>query len=160
MQPLHRLMNGRNHRRHRRTRRAVGWPPAQRLLVWVAALNRRSPPALSLNNATSLQVCVAVMAGMVWCIEHPGAGIVEPDEIEFRRILDICLPYLGPVVGAYLDWTPLADRGWLFPEELDRRDPWQFIDIRRRLMVLQRLKGPLKADVDQHRRAVCKPLGD
>ena len=82
------------------------------------------------NNATSLQVCIAVVAGMVWCIEHPRAGVVEPDEIDFRRVLDICLPYLGPVVGAYTDWTPLANRGLLFSEELDREDPWQFANIR------------------------------
>ena len=82
------------------------------------------------NNATSLQVCIAVLAGMVWCIEHPQAGIVEPEEIDFRRILEICLPYLGPVVGAYTDWTPLAGRGLLFAEQLDPQDPWQFLNIR------------------------------
>jgi homospermidine synthase len=82
------------------------------------------------NNATSLQVCIAVLAGMVWCIEHPTAGVVEPDELDFRRILDICMPYLGPVVGSYSDWTPLEGRGVLFPEDLDLGDPWQFKNIR------------------------------
>ncbi|HLI13240.1 MAG TPA: saccharopine dehydrogenase C-terminal domain-containing protein [Alphaproteobacteria bacterium] len=82
------------------------------------------------NNATSLQVCIAVLAGMVWCMEHPEDGVVEPDELDFRRMLDICMPYLGPVVGVYSDWTPLAGRGVLFPEEVDRRDPWQFKNIR------------------------------
>jgi homospermidine synthase len=82
------------------------------------------------NNATSLQVCIAVLGGMVWCIEHPGEGIVEPDEIDFRRILEIAMPYLGTVVGAYSDWTPLAQRGELFPELLDHDDPWQFKNIR------------------------------
>jgi homospermidine synthase len=82
------------------------------------------------NNATSLQVCIAVLAGMVWCIEHPSEGVIEPDEVDFRRMLDICLPYLGPVVGAYTDWTPLVRRGELFAEELDSADPWQFKNIR------------------------------
>ena len=50
------------------------------------------------NNATSLQVTAAVLAGMVWAIEHPRAGIVEPDEIDFARILEIARPYLGEVV--------------------------------------------------------------
>jgi homospermidine synthase len=45
-------------------------------------------------------------------------------------MLEICLPYLGPVVGAYSDWTPLIDRGNLFPEELDLTDPWQFKNVR------------------------------
>ena len=40
------------------------------------------------------------------------------------------MPYLGPVVGVYSDWTPLAERGLLFPEPLDEEDPWQFKNIR------------------------------
>jgi homospermidine synthase len=82
------------------------------------------------NNATSLQVCVAVLAGMIWCMENPTSGVVEPDELDYRRILDICMPYLGPVVGAYSSWTPLDRRAELFPEDLDRGDPWQFKNIR------------------------------
>ena len=82
------------------------------------------------NNATSPQVTAAVLAGMVWAVEHPVRGIVEPEEIDYERILDITRPYLGDVVGTYGDWTPLADRERLFSEELDRDDPWQFKNIR------------------------------
>jgi len=82
------------------------------------------------NNATSLQVTAAVLAGVIWAIEHPRSGIVEPDEMDFARILEICRPYLGDVVGVWGDWTPLADRERLFPEDLDRDDPWQFKNIR------------------------------
>jgi homospermidine synthase len=82
------------------------------------------------NNATSLQVTAPVLAGMIWAIENPGRGIVEPEEIDFRRILDLTMPYLGPVIGAYGDWTPLEDRERLFPEDLDRGDPWQFKNFR------------------------------
>ena len=48
------------------------------------------------NNATSLQVTAAVLAGLVWAMENPNNGITEPDDIDFRRALDICRPYLGP----------------------------------------------------------------
>jgi homospermidine synthase len=82
------------------------------------------------NSATSLQVTAACLAGMVWAIENPRRGLVEPEEVDFRRILDICRPYLGELVGVYTDWTPLQDRGLLFPEELDRSDPWQFRNVR------------------------------
>ncbi|MGH8131059.1 MAG: homospermidine synthase [Steroidobacteraceae bacterium] len=82
------------------------------------------------NSATSLQVTVTALSGMIWAIENPAMGIVEPDEIDFRRNLEICMPYLGPVVGKYTDWTPLFDRGRLFPEDLDESDPWQFKNIR------------------------------
>jgi homospermidine synthase len=82
------------------------------------------------NSATTLQVTVAVLAGMVWAMENPNRGIVEPDEMDYRRCLEICNPYLGPVVGQYTDWTPLSDRERLFPEDLDKTDPWQFKNVR------------------------------
>ncbi|MBI3516979.1 MAG: homospermidine synthase [Proteobacteria bacterium] len=82
------------------------------------------------NNATSLQVTATALAGMIWAIENPSASLVEPDEMDFARILEITLPYLGDVVGVYSDWTPLADRTRLFPEDLDRADPWQFKNFR------------------------------
>jgi homospermidine synthase len=78
------------------------------------------------NSATTLQVTAGVLAGVVWAMRHPQAGIVEPDEMDFREVLDIAAPYLGPMVGVYTAWTPLQDRGLLFAEELDRDDPWQF----------------------------------
>ena len=82
------------------------------------------------NNATSLQVTAPVMAGVVWAIENPQMGIVDPDAVPHERILELCRPYLGPVVGAYTDWTPLDHRERLFPEDLDREDPWQFKNVR------------------------------
>ena len=82
------------------------------------------------NNATSLQVTAAVLGGMIWALEHPRQGIVEPEEMDFERVLAIARPYLGEVVGVCGDWTPLQDRERLFPEDLDRDDPWQFKNIR------------------------------
>jgi homospermidine synthase len=82
------------------------------------------------NSATSLQVTAACLAGMIWAIENPNCGVTEPDEMDFRRTLDICMPYLGPVVGHYTDWTPLHERERLFPEDVDKTDPWQFKNVR------------------------------
>src|SRR5690606_24623508 len=62
------------------------------------------------NNATGLQVTSAVLAGVIWAMENPHCGILEPDELDFERVIEICAPYLGELVGAYSDWTPLADR--------------------------------------------------
>ena len=81
------------------------------------------------QNATGLQVTSAVLAGIVWMLENPNRGLVEADELDFRRCLTIQRPYLGPVFGAYTDWTPLHGRPGLFPEELDRSDPWQFTNV-------------------------------
>jgi homospermidine synthase len=81
------------------------------------------------QNATGLQVTSAVLAGMVWALENPKAGIVETDEMDFKRCLEVQSPYLGPQNGFYTDWTPLDGRPGLFPEDLDTKDPWQFRNI-------------------------------
>jgi len=82
------------------------------------------------NNATSLQVTAAVLGGLVWAIENPRVGIVEADQLDHARVLAVAEPYLGDMVGAYSDWTPLQDRGRLFPEDVDRSCPWQFGNFR------------------------------
>jgi homospermidine synthase len=83
----------------------------------------------SYQNATGLQVSSAVLAGMVWALENPNAGIVEADEMDYRRCLEVQRPYLGPVKGYYTDWTPLTDRPGFFPEDIDPADPWQFRNV-------------------------------
>jgi homospermidine synthase len=82
------------------------------------------------NNATSLQVVAGVLAGLVWALRNPKAGVVEPEDIDHELVLAIATPYLGELVGVYGDWSPLQDRGRLFSEELDRRDHWQFVNFR------------------------------
>lgn len=82
------------------------------------------------NTATSLQVAAGVLAGMIWAIENPRCSVVEPDEINYKYILDIANPYLGKMVGEYTTWTPLENRARLFAEEIDYTDPWQFRNIR------------------------------
>ncbi|WP_018700338.1 homospermidine synthase [Amorphus coralli] len=81
------------------------------------------------QNATGLQVTSAVLAGMVWALENPEAGIVEADEMDHRRCLEVQMPYLGPVKGYYTDWTPLTDRPGFYPEDIDESDPWQFRNV-------------------------------
>lgn len=81
------------------------------------------------QNATGLQVSSAVLAGMVWALENPGAGIVEADEMDHARCLAVQRPYLGPVEAHYTDWTPLKDRWSQFAEDIDESDPWQFRNV-------------------------------
>lgn len=82
------------------------------------------------NSATTLQVCAGVMAGVVWAIQNPARGIVEPDELPFEQLMALCQPYLGEMVGVYSEWTPLENRGRLFPDQVDDADPWQFANFR------------------------------
>ena len=85
------------------------------------------------NNATSLQVCTSVLSGVVWSLDNPTRGLIEPEEIDdVERLLDVAKPYLGELSGTYNEeWTPLARREILFPEpQLDKNDPWQFDNFR------------------------------
>jgi homospermidine synthase len=81
------------------------------------------------QNATGLQVSSAVLAGMVWALENPRAGIVETDEMDHVRCLEVQRPYLGPVEAHYTDWTPVSNRWTQFAEDIDEADPWQFRNV-------------------------------
>ena len=82
------------------------------------------------NNATTLQVAAGVLGAIVWACENPNAGVVDPDDIDYARVLEVARPYLGNLVGVYTDWNPLCERGVLFPEDVDVSDPWQFKNFR------------------------------
>lgn len=82
------------------------------------------------NNATSLQVTAGVLGAVIWAMENPSVGVIEADHMDHARVMDIARPYLGSMVGKYSDWTPLLERGLLFPEDTDSSDPWQFKNFR------------------------------
>lgn len=81
------------------------------------------------QNATGMQVTSAVLAGIIWAMENPKAGVVETEEMDYARCNEVQRPYLGSVFGEYTDWNPLKTRHGLFDEKLDKRDPWQFANI-------------------------------
>lgn len=81
------------------------------------------------QNATGLQVSSGMLAAVIWALENPECGVVEADDMDHRRCLDIQRPYLGKVSGYYTDWHPLKNRGGLVNETLDRDDPWQFRNV-------------------------------
>lgn len=82
------------------------------------------------NNATSLQVVAPVLAAILWAIKNPTQGMVEADELPHEEILHITDPWMGKLVGAWTDWTPLVDRAILYREDIDTSDPWQFKNFR------------------------------
>lgn len=81
------------------------------------------------QNATAMQVTSAVMAAMVWVAENPRVGLVETDEMDHARCLEVQRPYLGRIETHYTDWTPLQNRINRFAEERDDDDPWQFTNF-------------------------------
>jgi homospermidine synthase len=74
-------------------------------------------------------VTAAVLGGVIWAMEHPRAGVVEADQLDHARVLEVALPYLGTMAGVYSDWTPLLERSVLFAEDVTA-DPWQFGNFR------------------------------
>jgi homospermidine synthase len=70
------------------------------------------------------------MAGVVWVMKNPACDVIEADDLPHDEMLRLTLPYLGEVIGAYSDWTPLQGRSWLFEEDIDAHDPWQFKNFR------------------------------
>lgn len=83
-------------------------------------------------NATTMQVVAGAIAAIVWAVRHPCRGVVEPEDLDFEDCLAMAIPYLGPMVGEYTEWTPLDGRGKYFPEKLDVQNPWQLQNIRSR----------------------------
>lgn len=56
------------------------------------------------NNATSIQVAAGVLSGLVWIIENPNCGLVEPEQVDFERALEVASQYLGTLKGHWSKW--------------------------------------------------------
>ena len=82
------------------------------------------------QNATTLQVAAAVLGGVVYMINNPRKGILVPDELPHKEILNVAGGYLGPCPSVQTDWTPLESRSGLFAKwgapPVDEADLWQF----------------------------------
>src|SRR5216684_1915698 len=82
------------------------------------------------QNATTLQVAAAVLGGLIFVIGNPHKGILVPDELPYKEILDVAGPYLGPCPSVRTNWTPLESRSHLFAKwgapSVDDADLWQF----------------------------------
>ena len=82
------------------------------------------------QNATTLQVAIGVVSGIMWAIENPEQGVLEPDELPHEYILKIAKPYLGKLISEPSDWTPFKNYQAFFKENpdayLDKKAPWAF----------------------------------
>jgi len=82
------------------------------------------------QNATTMQVAIAVVAAAMWMLKNPAEGLRVPDELPHEFILGVAKPYLGRWISKASDWTPLKGRDRTFDAynrpDLDRKDPWQF----------------------------------
>ena len=82
------------------------------------------------QNATTLQVAGSLIGALVWMIRNPTKGILVPDELPYKEVLDVAGAYLGPCPSVQTDWTPLASRSRLFANwgtpAVTEDDLWQF----------------------------------
>lgn len=90
----------------------------------------RTRSIVSSQNATALQVTSAVLAGMVWAIENPQKGLVNTNEIDYKRCLQVQRYYIEPMHEKYSDWNPLKNKSHEFQKDAyDDSDPWQFKNL-------------------------------
>lgn len=81
------------------------------------------------QNATTLQVAIAVVAGAQWAIENPASGVCVPDDLPHDFVLEMSRPYLGDFISVAKRWTPLMNRDTTFDRYNGLKwdsDPWQF----------------------------------
>lgn len=86
------------------------------------------------QNATTMQVAIAVVGAVSWMIENPDRGVVVPDDLPHDYILNIAKPYLGDFISTPSDWTPLKEnsnpfKGYDGQKEVsiaNDADIWQF----------------------------------
>ncbi|OGW82366.1 MAG: homospermidine synthase [Omnitrophica bacterium RIFCSPHIGHO2_02_FULL_51_18] len=82
------------------------------------------------QNATTLQVAVSVVAAACWMIGHPKSGLRLPDDIDYKEILDISVPYIKPFISEPVDWTPLKNLNTKYTKydipKIREEDVWQF----------------------------------
>ena len=82
------------------------------------------------ESATSVQVVASLLGAMVYALNNPNDGYLEPEDLPHEEILKIAVPYLGPMASVQSDWTPLEDRNVLFRQPLDPEHPWRFENFR------------------------------
>ena len=81
------------------------------------------------QSATTLQVACSVVAASMWMIENPNEGVLVPDQLPWKYVLNIAKDYLGEIRSVAVDWDPLKTRNDLYKGQNgreDTNDPWQF----------------------------------
>jgi homospermidine synthase len=84
------------------------------------------------QNATSLQVAAGAIGGLLWAIKHPREGVLLPEQLPWKEVVDAIEVYLGEMRSGPVDWDPLSTRvdlynGW--NDEVTDTDLWQFCNF-------------------------------
>lgn len=68
------------------------------------------------NTATSLQVAIGILVGIIHVINNPRQGLIEPEQCDFVQALKIASPYLGKFSGQWGVWPEESDYSWRFAD--------------------------------------------
>ena len=82
------------------------------------------------ESATSLQVAGSMLGAIVWMIENPNQGYIEPESIQFDFVTKIGDLYWSPLASVGSNWTPNLDKNSLFYREYDAKNPCSFENFR------------------------------
>ena len=82
------------------------------------------------ENATSMQVAGSMLGAIVWMINNPRAGYIEPESLPFEEIMEIGDMYWEPLVTVHANWIPNEDENSLFHREYDKSNPCSFENFR------------------------------
>jgi len=82
------------------------------------------------QSATTVQVAASILGAIEWMLKNPSQGVRVPDELPWRDVLAVAMPYVGTTWSGPMDWDPLSTRADWFDRwsgrPLDPSDPWQF----------------------------------
>ena len=85
------------------------------------------------QNATTIQVAASILGAVQWMLDAPREGVRVPDELPWRAVLEVAMPYVGTLWSGSLDWDPVTTHTDWFDRwsgrELDHDDPWQFTNF-------------------------------
>src|ERR1035437_3832843 len=91
---------------------------------------RRAAPN---QNATTIQVAASILGAVDWMLKAPMAGVHVPDELPWRDVLGVAMPYVGTTWSGPLYWNPVSTHVDWFDQwsgrALDVEDPWQFTNF-------------------------------
>jgi homospermidine synthase len=85
------------------------------------------------QNATTVQVAASILGAVDWLLRTPNEGVRVPDELPWRDVLRVALPYVGSTWSGPIDWDPVTTRADWFDRwsgrTLDHEDVWQFTNF-------------------------------
>ena len=85
------------------------------------------------QSATTVQVASAVYAAVAWAMANPDRGLLVPDDLPWKEVLDFAERYWGGFHSMAADWDPLKYRNDLYgpwnARVYDHVDPWQFANF-------------------------------